>query len=147
MIFSRIFLVTLGLSLAPSTLAGCCPTATGYCCTEPCACDFSLYSEAMGCNPCAQSSECYNSDMCSLVRGVSNQSSSLKSAGCNPCDSRTGCYNEDMCTGTAAASFEDPSNPHAAWLKEHGNLDACCGCDCHCANCGGACPPCLEEVA
>ena len=33
-------------------------------------------------------------------------------------------------------------NPHEAWIRKHGNLDGCCGCDCHCSECGGACAPC-----
>jgi len=30
-------------------------------------------------------------------------------------------------------------NAHTLWIKEHGSLEGCCGCDCHCSNCGGAC--------
>lgn len=33
-------------------------------------------------------------------------------------------------------------NPHTLWFEKYGSLEACCGCDCHCADCGGACPPC-----
>jgi hypothetical protein len=36
-------------------------------------------------------------------------------------------------------------NPRDEWLKKYGNLDGCCGCDCHCSTCGGACPPCSTE--
>ena len=35
-------------------------------------------------------------------------------------------------------------NPHTAWIAVHGSLEGCCGCDCHCASCGGACPPCYD---
>ena len=35
-------------------------------------------------------------------------------------------------------------DPKAKWLQEHGDLGGCCGCDCHCSNCDGACPPCLK---
>lgn len=36
-------------------------------------------------------------------------------------------------------------NPHKAWIRQHGSLEGCCGCDCHCASCGGACPPCATD--
>jgi hypothetical protein len=107
-----LLLVTTALSILTPSLAGCCPTATGYCCVEPCACDFALSSEAMGCDPCAKSSMCYDAELCGLVRG-----------------------------DAPPLSRED--SPLDAWLSVHGNLDACCGCDCHCAECGGACPPCF----
>jgi len=29
--------------------------------------------------------------------------------------------------------------------REEFDLGGCCGCDCHCADCGGACGPCRNE--
>jgi len=31
-----------------------------------------------------------------------------------------------------------------SWVAMHGTVEGCCGCDCHCASCGGACPPCAQ---
>ena len=40
------------------------------------------------------------------------------------------------------AHLDFTPNPHAMWITQHGSLEGCCGCDCHCADCGGACGPC-----
>ena len=39
----------------------------------------------------------------------------------------------------SSSSIKSVENPHTLWIREHGNLEGCCGCDCHCADCGGAC--------
>lgn len=50
------------------------------------------------------------------------------------------------CSNLGRSKASALENPHTLWLAEHGSLEGCCGCDCHCASCGGACPPC-EEAA
>jgi len=59
-----------------------------------------------------------------------------------------------LCSAASVVSINSVDvaslNPyHRKWFTEHGSLEGCCGCDCHCGDCPspyGPCsdPPCLE---
>lgn len=72
---------------------------------------------------------------------------------CAPCGGPCGpCLEEEAEVAAALAAPVTTAgnasvNPHTQWIEEHGSLEGCCGCDCHCAPCGGSCEPCADDEA